>query len=43
MEQTNFCLWNLSVFKSIGRQIEMEKPSREAFEGNNKLLMGELF
>lgn len=26
--------------KSIGRQIEMEKPSREAFEGNNKLLIG---
>lgn len=35
-----FLLWNLSVFKSIGRQIEMEKPSREAFEGNNKLLIG---
>ncbi len=27
-------------FKSIGRQIEMEKPSREEFEGNNKLLIG---
>ncbi len=26
--------------KSIGRQVEMEKPSREAFEGNNKLLIG---
>ena len=27
-------------FQNIGRQIEMEKPSREAFEGNNKLLIG---
>ncbi len=37
-----FLLWNSvgSLKKSIGRQIEMEKPSREAFEGNNKLLIG---
>lgn len=27
-------------FQKYRRQIEMEKPSREAFEGNNKLLIG---
>ncbi len=27
-------------FNPTGRRIEMEKPSREAFEGNNKLLIG---
>ena len=38
--ETNFCYGICLFFKSIGRQIEMEKPSREAFEGNNKLLIG---
>ncbi len=37
---TNFCYGICLFCESIGRQIEMEKPSREAFEGNNKLLIG---